>query len=201
MEITNSITVPLPVDEAWAMLTDLERIAPCMPGAKLTGRDGDDYLGTVRIKIGPITSTYSGAARFISQDPNSYEATIEAEARDTKASGTAKALVQARLRGESDSTTVEVVTDLAITGKVAQFGRGVIADVSEKLMEQFAQNLAAQLNAVAADEPSSPAESSTTRDEVLDLGQMALPKDKARILGLVLAALLVLLVVRSRSRH
>ena len=201
MEITNNITVPLSVDDAWAMLTDLERIAPCMPGAKLTGRDGDNYLGTVRIKIGPITSLYSGVARFISQDPISHEATIEAEARDTKASGTAKALVHARLRGESGSTRVEVVTDLAISGKVAQFGRGVIADVSEKLMEQFSQNLAAQLGTAMADEPPVTVDSSTKSDQVLDLGQMALPKDKARILGLVLGALLVLVVLRSRRWH
>lgn len=90
MEINNSITVPLSIDDAWTTLTDLERIVPCMPGAKITGRDGEDYLGTIRVKVGPITSTYSGVARFVRQDPETYEATIEAEGRDTKSAGTAK---------------------------------------------------------------------------------------------------------------
>ncbi len=164
------------------------------------GRDGDGYLGTIRIRVGPITSVYSGVARFISQDLDRHEVIIEAEGRDKKTAGKAKAIVHVRLAEESGSTTVLVATDLTITGKIAQLGQGVIADVSAKLMEKFAQNLAERLMASYADEPPRSIEPNTGSGEVVDLDEMVRPWEKARVLGLVVAVGLVLWFIRSRRR-
>ncbi len=137
MELHNEFTVRTPVEEAWRILTDLERIAPCMPGARLTEVEGDDYRGSVKVKVGPITAEYRGVARFLEQDEEARRAVLRAEGRDTRGQGNANATITATLVAEGSATKVTVETDLAITGRVAQFGRGVLADVSGKLLGQF----------------------------------------------------------------
>jgi carbon monoxide dehydrogenase subunit G len=146
VELTNEFSVRVPVDEAWRVLTDLERIAPCMPGAQLEEVEGDEYRGVVKIKVGPITAQYKGVASFQERDEAAHRAVIKAEGRDTRGQGNASALVTATLEAEGDeSTKVTVLTDLTVTGKVAQFGRGVMADVSAKLMDQFVKQLEADV--------------------------------------------------------
>ena len=137
MELTNEFRVDVPVDQAWDVLTDVERIAPCMPGAQLQEIAGDEYRGIVKVKVGPITAQYKGAARFIEKDDAGKKAVLKAEGRDTRGQGNANATITATLEADGDGTAVKVVTDLTVTGKVAQFGRGVLADVSSKLLGQF----------------------------------------------------------------
>ena len=141
MELTNEFRVGVPVDQAWAVLTDVERIAPCLPGAQLQEIEGDQYRGVVKVKVGPITAQYKGTATFIEKNDSTHVAVLRAEGRDTRGQGNANATVTATLVGEGGATSVKVVTDLTITGKVAQFGRGVLADVSGKLIGQFVENL------------------------------------------------------------
>lgn len=141
MELTNEFEVPMGVSETWAVLTDVERIAPCLPGAQLQEVEGDEYRGTVKVKVGPITATYKGAARFLELDETAHRAVLKADGRETRGQGNASATVTATLAGAGSSTKVSVATELNVTGKVAQFGRGVLADVSGKLMTQFATNL------------------------------------------------------------
>jgi carbon monoxide dehydrogenase subunit G len=154
VELTNDFRVDVPIDQAWAVLTDVERIAPCMPGAQLTGVEGDDYLGTVKVKVGPITAQYKGKAVFQEKDEAAHRAVIKAEGRETRGQGNANAVITAVLREDGGGTAVSVSTDLTITGKAAQFGRGVLADVSSKLLQQFVKCLEADVlsaNAPAAD--------------------------------------------------
>jgi carbon monoxide dehydrogenase subunit G len=141
MELTNEFTVDVPVEQAWGVLTDLERIAPCMPGAQLQSVDGDDYLGVVRVKVGPVTAEYRGKAHFLERDAAAHKAVLRAEGRETRGQGNASATITAQLEPSGDATRVSVVTDLSISGRVAQFGRGVRADVSNKLLGQFVQQL------------------------------------------------------------
>lgn len=145
MQLENSFTVPVPVDEAWRVLLDIERIAPCMPGAALDSVTGDDFTGKVKVKLGVITLTYQGKASFVEKDEAAHRAVIDARGRDQRGNGTAAAVVTATLAPEGTSTRVDVVTDLNITGRPAQFGRGVMTDVGNKLLGQFADKLAAQL--------------------------------------------------------
>jgi len=145
MELTNEFRVSVPVEQAWAVLTDLERIAPCMPGAELQEVEGDEYRGIVKIKVGPITAQYKGKASFEELDASSHRAVLRAEGRDTRGQGNASATVKAELTQEGDGTAVRITTDLAVTGKVAQFGRGVLADVSAKLLAQFVARLEADV--------------------------------------------------------
>ena len=152
MELTNTFRVAVPVDEAWTLLTDLERIAPCMPGAQLTEIEGDEYRGVVKVKVGPITAQYKGAAHFVDRDDAAHRAVLRAEGRETRGQGQAAATITAQLVPDGDGTEVSVLTDLVVTGKVAQFGRGVLADVSSKLLGQFAASLEAEMTA-----PDSPA--------------------------------------------
>ncbi|MCF7549353.1 SRPBCC family protein [Pseudonocardia sp. WMMC193] len=141
MELINTFSVSEPVDRAWAVITDLERVAPCLPGAALLGVDGDDYQGAVKIKVGPVTAQYEGVARFASRDDDAHHAVLRAEGRDTRGQGNAAATIDLRLHARGDGTEVVVLTDLELAGRVAQFGRGVIADVSGKLIGRFAQRL------------------------------------------------------------
>ncbi len=142
MELTNEFRVNVPIERAWTVLTDVERIAPCLPGAQLEEIEGDEYRGNVKIKVGPITAQYKGKATFLERDAVSHKAVLRGEGRDTKGQGNAAAIITAQLTSEGDSTTfVRVITDLTITGRVAQFGRGVLADVSSKLLGQFVQCL------------------------------------------------------------
>jgi carbon monoxide dehydrogenase subunit G len=145
VQLENSFTVPVPIDEAWRVLLDIERIAPCMPGAALDSVDGDDFTGRVKVKLGPINLTYQGKASFIEKDEAAHRAVIDAKGKDQRGNGTAAAVVTAKLAPEGAITRVDVLTDLNITGRPAQFGRGVMTDVGNKLLGQFADKLAAQL--------------------------------------------------------
>lgn len=145
MKLENRFTVPVPRDEAWKVLLDVERIAPCMPGAKLLSREGDSFTGQVKVKLGPINLTYGGKAKFVELDEAGGVAVIDASGKETRGTGTAKATITCRLIEQGASTDIEVDTDLAITGKPAQFGRGVLADVSAKLVDQFAACLAEEI--------------------------------------------------------
>lgn len=141
MELNNDFEVQAPIDKTWAILTDVEKIAPCLPGAQLQEVEGDEYRGIVKVKVGPITAQYKGAASFVDKDDINHRAVLKAEGRDTRGAGNASALITAQAEAVGERTKVSVSTDLTVTGKVAQFGRGVMADVSAKLMAQFADNL------------------------------------------------------------
>lgn len=163
MELLNSFVVNAPIDEAWKTLLDVERVAPCMPGATLTKVEGDDIEGSVKVKLGPVTMTYAGKARFVTRDDENYYAVIEGTGKETKGTGTAKAVVHTALHSEApDRTRVEVTTDLTITGKAAQFGRGVMQDVAGRLIDQFADNLSAVMHGAAAPAAAAAAATGTT---------------------------------------
>ncbi|MDQ2958743.1 MAG: SRPBCC family protein [Actinomycetota bacterium] len=149
MQLEHTFTVPVGVEDAWLVLLDIERIAPCMPGAVIDSVDGDNFTGSVKVKLGPIGLTYKGKASFIEKDEAAHRAVIDARGRDSRGSGTANAKVTATLREVAGGTEVVVVTDLDITGKPAQFGRGVMVDVGNKLIGQFADCLAGKLSAGA----------------------------------------------------
>ncbi len=172
-QLVNEFTVNRPIDQAWAVITDVERIAPCLPGAQLQEIEGDIYRGVVKIKLGSITPQFKGQASFIERDDETHRAVLKAEGRDTGGRGNAAAEIAAHAESLSPtSTRVVVTTDLHITGKVAQFGRGIIGDVSKKLMAQFAGNLNEMLDEqssngdVVADEPATEATATETGDAV-----------------------------------
>ena len=161
MDLNHEFTVNVPVAEAWAILTDLERIAPCLPGAQLTEIEGDTYRGQVKIKVGPILAQFKGQASFVSRDDVAHKATLKGEGRDTTGKGNASAMITAELTSVTPtSTKCTVHTDLSISGKVAQFGRGALADVSDKLLAQFSENLNQLISAAPA--PSAPVVAETT---------------------------------------
>ena len=142
MDLNHEFIVNVPVNDAWLILTDLERIAPCLPGAQLTEIEGETYRGQVKIKVGPIVAQFKGQASFVSRDDAAHRAMLKGEGRDTTGKGTASAIITAQLTSVTPtSTKCTVVTDLTISGKVAQFGRGALADVSDKLLKQFSENL------------------------------------------------------------
>ncbi|MFA5565443.1 MAG: SRPBCC family protein [Acidimicrobiia bacterium] len=147
MDLKNEFEVAVPIAKAWEVLTDLERIAPCMPGAQLQEVEGEEYRGLVKVKVGPITAQYKGKATFVEKDDDNYRAELKADGRDTRGQGNANATIVAALASTETGTKVTVDTDLAVTGKVAQMGRGVMADVSAKLLDQFVENLEAMLEA------------------------------------------------------
>ena len=171
MDLNHEFTVPVPVADAWRILTDVERIAPCLPGAELQEVEGDTYRGVVKGKVGPIQAQFKWQASFVERDDNAHKAVLKGEGRDTGGKGNASALITAQLTSESEaSTKVVVTTDLSITGKVAQFGRGAMADVSDKLLGQFVENLntliasqPAEAAPAPAAEPAAPADSSGVR--------------------------------------
>ena len=189
MELTNEFAVDLPIDRAWELLTNLERIAPCMPGAQLTGVEGDTYSGLVKIKLGPVTAQYAGTAIFESKDDAAHVGVLRASGRDSHGQGNASALITASLLAEGERTLVSVHTDLTITGKVAQFGRGVILDVSTKLLDQFVGCLestlasdrnatdAAEAGAAAADAQPEPASAAATTARRFDAPAEVAPLD------------------------
>jgi carbon monoxide dehydrogenase subunit G len=162
MELHHEFTVPVPAADAWRILTDLERLAPCLPGAQLTEVEGEIYRGQVKVKVGPIVAQFKGQASFVSRDDSAYTASLKAEGRDTGGKGNASATITAKLVSTgASSATCTVDTDLNITGKVAQFGRGALADVSDKLLLQFVDNLNAL---IASGGIASPAAASATTD-------------------------------------
>jgi carbon monoxide dehydrogenase subunit G len=147
MELEHSFTVPVPLDRAWDVLLDVERVAPCMPGASLDSVNGDEIKGRIKVKVGPISMTYAGTARFTERDAAARVMKLEASGKETRGAGTASATVRSELHGEGDETRVIVHTSLNVTGKPAQFGRGVMAEVGGKLIGIFAANLAKMLTA------------------------------------------------------
>lgn len=164
MELTNEFSVDASVDEAWAVLTDLERVAPCMPGLELQEVDGDEYRGVVRVKVGPVVARYEGVASFQERDEANHRVVVRAEGREARGQGNAAAIVTATLVPEGRGTRVTVHTDLTITGRVAQFGRGVLVDVSRRLLGQFVASLDADLLSRAAVAASGAAEDDAARD-------------------------------------
>jgi carbon monoxide dehydrogenase subunit G len=145
MELNHEFTVAAPIGRAWAVLTNIEEIAPCMPGAELTEVDGDTYHGLVKIKVGPITAQYQGTALLTEKDESAHRVVMKASGRDARGQGNAAALVTATMTEQGDGTLVSIITDLTVSGRVAQFGRGVMHDVSAKLLQQFVDNLEADL--------------------------------------------------------
>jgi carbon monoxide dehydrogenase subunit G len=223
-QIVNEFTVNRPIDEAWPIICDVERIAPCLPGAQLEEIEGDIYRGKVRVKLGAVATEFVGEAHFVERDDTTHRAKLAAKGRDTKGRGNAAADIIAEAEALSPtSTRCKVIADLHITGKVAQFGRGIMGDVSKKLMDQFAHNLNTMLDEqvsgpaepAASEEPAveAPAEhvaeppsaGPTVRKingpaaEPVDLAGMAGPAVIKRVLPVVAALLLVLLLVRRRK--
>jgi len=158
MELHHEFTVPVPAADAWRILTNLEQLAPCLPGAQLTEVEGEIYRGQVKVKVGPIVAQFKGQASFVTRDDTGYTASLKAEGRDTGGKGNAAATITAKLEPTSaTSAKCTVDTDLNITGKVAQFGRGALADVSDKLLLQFVDNLNALIASGAAAPSAAPA--------------------------------------------
>lgn len=198
MELTNTFTVPADIDTAWKTLLDVEAIAPCMPGATLESVTGDQFTGNVKVKLGPVSMIYGGEAQFLSKDAAAHRAVIEGTGKEARGSGTAKASVTIDLVAESPTLTrVEVVTDLTITGKAAQFGRGVMQDVAGRLVTQFAGNLETLIGAqetaeAASGEATAPAVQPT---EALDLGTVAVGPVLKRVVPVVIVLAAVIGVV------
>ena len=150
MELTHDFTVPASVDDAWATFMDLERVGSCFPGATVTSVDESGFAGTVKVKLGPIALQYAGTGQFLERDDAAHRAVIEAKGKDKRGNGTAGATVTVQLAPSGEGTRIDVTTDLSITGKPAQFGRGVMQDVSDKLLQQFVACIERQF---AAPEP------------------------------------------------
>ena len=154
MDLNHQFTVAVPVDDAWRILTDVERIAPCLPGAQLQEIEGETYRGVVKVKVGPIQAQFKGQASFIERDDAAHKVVLKGEGRDTTGKGNAAAVITAEMTAvDASNTSVTVNTDLSVTGKVAQFGRGAMADISDKLLAQFVVNL----NALIAEQPATAA--------------------------------------------
>src|ERR1700757_4402773 len=146
MRIANEFTISVPVDDAWDVLTDLAQVVPLMPGAQLIGREGDDYLGKVKVKVGPVTSEFTGKAPFVELDREHHRAVIDARGREARGTGNAAAVVTAQVHPDGNRSRVTVDTDLKIVGKLAQFGSGMLQQVSQKLLGQFVESLEAKLS-------------------------------------------------------
>src|SRR6516162_2456532 len=145
MDLEHSFTIPVPPEQAWQALLDVERIAPCMPGATVDSVDGDVVKGRIKVKVGPVTMTYAGTARFVERDEQARAVTLEASGKETRGAGTASATIRSTLQDEGGQTRVVVHTTMSVTGRPAQFGRGVMAEVGGRIIERFAANLAALL--------------------------------------------------------
>ena len=145
MELEHSFTVPVPADQAWDVLLDVERVAPCMPGATIDSVEGDEIKGRIKVKLGPVSMTYAGTARITERDRDAGVVTLQASGKETRGAGTAAATIRSELHDQGAQTEVTVHTSLNVTGRPAQFGRGMMADVSAKLIGVFASNLADML--------------------------------------------------------
>ena len=163
MELEHSFTIPVPPEQAWGVLLDVEKVAPCMPGATVDSVDGDEIKGRIKVKVGPVALTYAGTARFTDKDEQARKVVLEASGKETRGSGTAAATITSTLSDEAGQTRVVVHTTMTVTGRPAQFGRGVMAEVSGRVIEKFATNLAAQLSGgAAAPAASAPAAAAAT---------------------------------------
>jgi carbon monoxide dehydrogenase subunit G len=218
MEIADSFRVSTPIDDTWKVLLDIEGIAPCLPGAQLQEIEGNEYRGIVKVKVGPITAQYKGTATLAEVDETGHRLVIDASGRDTRGQGNATATIVVTMADDGDGTRVDVVTDLSITGKVAQFGRGVLVDVSSKLMRQFVENLERDVLTTAAGsdtgesvaEPAPEARVAPTSDlrfiesrevEPIDLFDMAGESAAKRLVPIGIGALVLFVLWRLlRSR-
>jgi uncharacterized protein len=175
IELDNSFTVPVPPEQAWDVLLDVERIAPCMPGASVTSVDGDEIAGQVKVKLGPLSLSYKGTAKFTEKDPASHTIAIQASGKETRGAGTASATVHAGLKpGDGEGQTlVSIHTSLNVTGRPAQFGRSLLPEVSGKLITQFATNLAALIDSTRTPAEAAPAEAAPASDAPTAAGDAA----------------------------
>jgi uncharacterized protein len=180
MKIANEFTVNAPIEDAWDVLTDLEQVIPLMPGAQMTGREGDDVLGKVKVKVGPVTSEFSGKVHFVEQDAAAHRAVIDGKGKEARGTGNAAATVTAHLHDGGDHTRVTVDTDLKVVGKLAQFGSGMLQQVSEKLLGQFVESLEAKLAADTA-----PAKPAGTHDGVVPTAAAASPQPASEPIDLL----------------
>jgi len=196
MKLTHSFPSPAPAEEVWEALLDPERVAPCLPGATLTSVDGKTFSGEVKVKLGPVQLLYRGSGEFVEVDPVLRRAVMKAAGKDTRGNGTASALVTFQV-----GDTVEVETDLAITGRPAQLGRGLISEVSGKLVGQFAECLASTLRSVDPDEVAQQQHLRVVPDEPIDLIDTAGVPVLKRVLPVAAAALAVVLFVVVRRRR
>ncbi|GAB3869881.1 hypothetical protein GCM10029964_003120 [Kibdelosporangium lantanae] len=195
MRLEHQFSVNAPVDVVWRALLDPEKVAPCMPGATLTSVDGSDFAGNVKVKLGPISLQYKGSGSFVETDEGARVLKIHAAGKDARGNGTAAADVVVTLSEEDGSTVGAVRTDLAITGRPAQFGRGLIGEVGGRILDTFAQNLASQL------EPETPSEKPDPPPaEEIDLLQYAGSPVVKRVVPLILVGLVVLILLSRRRR-
>ncbi|MFG2550945.1 SRPBCC family protein [Streptomyces sp. NPDC048581] len=197
MELHHEFTVPVPVDEAWRTLLDIEHVAPCMPGASVEEYDGKTVTGAVKVKVGPITVTYKGTAVFEDQDETAHRMVLLASGRETHGQGTARATMTGTLSEHDGGTAVSVRTDLTVTGRPAQFGRGVMAEVGDRLVGQFAACLSERL----AEPAGSAAVAEEQPDEPLDLLRTAgvpVAKRAGAVVAVVVGVLVVARVRRWR---
>ncbi|MGW5190221.1 SRPBCC family protein [Kribbella sp. NPDC004138] len=209
MKLEHKFVVPAPVEQAWSAFNDLERVVPCFPGATLESYEGDDFTGSCKVKLGPVSLQYTGTGTFVERDESDHHAVIEAKGKDRRGNGTASAHVTTKLTGTADgSTEVSVDTELTITGRPAQFGRGLIQEVSDKLLDQFTACLKTKLDTTAEAQPEPATETSvkeppTTPESdavALDLGTTLLPALARRATPYLIGAVVALLLRRLFSR-
>jgi len=196
MKLTHSFTAPAPADEVWEALLDPERVAPCLPGATLTSVDGKTFSGEVKVKLGPVQLLYRGTGEFVEIDPVLRRAVMKAAGKDSRGNGTASAVVTFQV-----GDTVEVETDLSVTGRPAQLGRGLISEVSGKLVDQFAECLASTLGSVDPDEVAQQQHLRVVPDEPIDLIDTAGVPVLKRVIPIAAAVLAVVLFVVLRRRR
>jgi carbon monoxide dehydrogenase subunit G len=215
MRLEHSFTVPAPVEEAWATFNDLERVVPCFPGATLTAFDSEEFVGSVKVKLGPVSLRYNGTGTFVELDPRTHHAVVEAKGKDQRGNGTATARVTAQLTASGESeTAVTVETDLTVTGRPAQFGRGLMQEVSDKLLGQFIDCLTKELGSGKSAEPGTPvnetpepapsapsAQSAPSGEASLDLGSTVLPMLARRLAPYLIGAVLALVLRRLLRRR
>ncbi|MET9310241.1 SRPBCC family protein [Kribbella sp. NPDC003505] len=209
MKLEHKFVVPAPVEQTWTAFNDLERVVPCFPGATLESYEGDDFTGSCKVKLGPVSLQYTGTGTFVERDESDHHAVIEAKGKDRRGNGTASAHVTTKLTGTADgSTEVSVDTELTITGRPAQFGRGLIQEVSDKLLDQFTACLKTKLGTTAEARPEPATETPVKEppttpdsDEVaLDLGSTLLPALARRAAPYLIGAVVALLLRRLFSR-
>lgn len=203
MELRNVFRVPVPIDEAWELLLNPERVASCLPGATLESVDGDEMRGRVKVKLGPMSMLFRGTAQFVERHEVNHSVRMQASGKDTGGAGAVKAEMRMSLVEVPGGTECTVLTDLAVSGKAAQFGRGVMADVSSKLVAEFADRLARQVEGGSAD--ASGADSSGA-DDALDLAGLVGWRSMVRVaapavIALVVGGVATLLWRRVRARR
>ncbi|MCH0558518.1 SRPBCC family protein [Streptomyces sp. MUM 16J] len=206
MELHHEFTVPVPVDDAWQALLDIERVAPCLPGTVVEEFDGTTVSGSVKVKVGPVTLTYRGTAVFEEQDETAHRLVLSASGRETRGQGTARATVTGTLSERDGGTAVSVLTDLKVTGRPAQFGRGVLAEVGDRLVGQFAACLAKRLGdrsaGLGGEEPGPSEQEEQEEVEPLDLLRAVGVPVAERAAGVVLAGIvLAVIILRVRRRR